>query len=158
MTLAYVALGANIGEPSAQLNAAVAALNDLPGSRVLEVSPYYRSAPVGYADQPDFTNAVLSLETTLDAESLLAAMLEIEAALGRQRTFRNAPRPLDLDLLLYGHDSIQIEHLTVPHPRMHERAFVLLPLSDIAPDLVLPGHGAVVTLLSGLDQSDLQRL
>ncbi len=158
MTLAYVALGANIGDPAAQLNSAVAALDALPATRVLAVSPYYRSAPVGYTDQPDFTNAVLSLETALDAEKLLQALLQIEATLGRQRTFRNAPRPLDLDLLLFGDEARDQPHLTLPHPRMHERAFVLLPLSDIAPDLVVPGHGSVASLLSALDQSDLQRL
>lgn len=158
MTLAYVALGANIGDPAAQLNSAVAALDALPATRVLAVSPYYRSAPVGYTDQPDFTNAVLSLETALDAEALLQALLQIEATLGRQRTFRNAPRPLDLDLLLFGDEARDQPHLTLPHPRMHERAFVLLPLSDIAADLVVPGHGSVASLLSELDQSDLQRL
>lgn len=158
MTLAYVALGANIGDPAAQLNLAVAALDALPATRVLAVSPYYRSAPVGYTDQPDFTNAALSLETALDAEALLQALLQIEANLGRQRTFRNAPRPLDLDLLLFGDEAREQPHLTLPHPRMHERAFVLLPLSDIAPDLAVPGHGSVASLLSALDRSDLQRL
>ncbi|MBM3117280.1 2-amino-4-hydroxy-6-hydroxymethyldihydropteridine diphosphokinase [Jeongeupia naejangsanensis] len=141
MVDAYIALGANLGDPARQLDAAVDALALLPESRLIAVSDYYRSAPVGYADQPDFHNAVARVTTTLAAPALLDALLGIETGLGRHRSFRNAPRTLDLDLLLYGDATLHLPQLNVPHPRMHERAFVLLPLLEIAPDVVIPGFG-----------------
>ena len=135
--IAYVGLGANLGDARRAVQAALDALAGLPETRLTAASPLYRSAPV-QADGPDYVNAVAALQTRLSAPDLLAALQAIEHAAGRQRPYRNAPRTLDLDLLLYGDAHIQTAQLTVPHPRMVERAFVLKPLADIAPDLVAP--------------------
>jgi 2-amino-4-hydroxy-6-hydroxymethyldihydropteridine diphosphokinase len=132
---AYVALGANLGDPVAAVRSAAAALAGLPGTRVTAVSPLYRTAPVA-SSGPDYVNAVAALETGLTAPELLSRLQAIEAGAGRERPYRNAPRTLDLDLLLYGSARIDSASLTVPHPRMTERAFVLVPLADIAPQLV----------------------
>ncbi|MBS0345004.1 MAG: 2-amino-4-hydroxy-6-hydroxymethyldihydropteridine diphosphokinase [Proteobacteria bacterium] len=141
VTRAYVALGANIGEPVKHLRAAVDDLDALPGTRVVARSSLYRSAPVGLLDQPDFINAVVAVNTELPALALLRQLLAIEARHGRVRSVANAPRTLDLDLLLYGELQMQDAELTLPHPRMHERAFVLLPLLEVAPDIALPALG-----------------
>lgn len=145
---AYIGLGANLDDPAAQVELALDELARLPQSRLAGRSSLYASAPVGYADQPDFINAVAALETELSPRALLEAMLGIEHHHGRNRTFRNAPRTLDLDLLLYGDAHFHEENLTLPHPRMHERAFVLLPLLEIAPELVIPGLGRADNLLA----------
>lgn len=150
---AYIALGSNLENPEAQIEAAFDALATIAGSRLVKRSSLYRTAPVGYADQPDFINAAGAFETTLAPRALLDALLGLEAARGRARTFVNAPRTLDLDVLLYGDRQIAENGLTVPHPRMHERAFVLVPLAEIAPDCVVPGRGTVRELLRSVDQS-----
>ena len=138
---AFIALGSNLSDPAAQVRRAFEALGRLPESRLITHSSLYRTAPVGYADQPDFINAVALVETRLSAPALLHALLDVEHAFGRVREFLNAPRILDLDLLIYD-DLIHHEHgLTVPHPRMHERGFVLAPLVEIAPDCTIPGQG-----------------
>jgi 2-amino-4-hydroxy-6-hydroxymethyldihydropteridine diphosphokinase len=147
---AYVGLGANLGDPLVQLRNAVAALGRLPGTCVAAVSSVYRSAPVGYLDQPDFLNAVAALDTRLSPQALLDALLAIEQDGGRTRAFRNAPRLIDLDLLLYGERVVDEEHLTVPHPRMSGRAFVLLPLAELDPACVVPGAGPLSTLAEGV--------
>ncbi len=147
MTRAYIALGSNLADPVSQLDAAFDELGRLPQTRFLARSSLWRSAPVGYLDQPDFVNAVAALETGLEAETLLAHLLDIERRHGRVREFQNAPRTLDLDIALYGDDRIDTPTLTVPHPRMQDRAFVLLPLSELAPDIVIPGQGALRDLL-----------
>jgi 2-amino-4-hydroxy-6-hydroxymethyldihydropteridine diphosphokinase len=134
---AYVGLGANLGDARGAVQAALAALAKLPQTHLTAASPLYRSAPVD-ASGPDYVNAVAALQTRLTAPDLLAALQEIERAAGRQRPYRNAPRTLDLDLLLYGDARIDSLRLTLPHPRLRERAFVLRPLADIAPDLVTP--------------------
>ncbi len=139
--IATVGLGANLNDPAAQVEYALAELDRLPGTRLVARSSLYASAPVGYVDQPDFVNAVAQVETALAPRALLAALLDIEHRHGRERSFRNAPRTLDLDLLLYGNAHFHEEGLTLPHPRMHERAFVLLPLLEIAPDATIPGCG-----------------
>lgn len=154
---AYVALGANLGEPVAHLRAAVADLATLPGTRVVARSSLYRSAPVGLVDQPDFINAVVAVETSLEALPLLRALLAIEARHGRVRSVPNAPRTLDLDLLLYGAAVLAGAELTLPHPRMHERAFVLLPLLEIAPDVELPGLGAARGFLPAVAGQAIER-
>lgn len=141
VTRAYVALGANIGEPVKHLRAAVDDLDTLADTRVVARSSLYRSAPVGLLDQPDFINAVVAVDTKLAALELLRQLLAIEARHGRVRSVANAPRTLDLDLLLYGEVQMQDTELTLPHPRMHERAFVLLPLLEVAPDIALPALG-----------------
>jgi len=147
MTLAYVGLGANIGEPRRQLQTALKELNGLPKTRMTAASGLYRSAPVGHPDQPDFLNAVVELDTELSPDALLDNLQEIETAHGRERPFAGAPRTLDLDLLLYGDAALATPRLTVPHPRMHERAFVLKPLAEIAPLAAIPGHGKARDLL-----------
>jgi 2-amino-4-hydroxy-6-hydroxymethyldihydropteridine diphosphokinase len=141
---AYVALGANLGDPAAAVRDALLALERLPQSHVVARSPLYGSAPVE-ADGPDFINAVAAVSTQLTAPALLVALQAIEQAAGRERPYLHAPRTLDLDLLLYGAGTIDSPTLTVPHPRMRQRAFVLRPLADIAPDLVTPGQLAAVT-------------
>ena len=152
---AYVALGANLGDPVAQLRDGLAALARLSDTRVLAVSPFYRSAAVGYRDQPDFVNAVAAVDTALGPRALLDALLAIEREHGRVRSFLNAPRTLDLDIVLYGDRRVVEEGLEIPHPRMHERAFVVVPLADIAPDVVVPERGPVARLLDGVDRASL---
>lgn len=132
---AFVALGANLGDPVQALQEAVTVLADLPGVRLAKASSLYRTAPIDSAG-PDYINAVAELVTTLSAPELLTALQEIERDFGRERPYQNAPRTLDLDLLLYGSARIDSPALTVPHPRMWVRAFVLVPLQEIAPDLV----------------------
>ncbi|WP_332814524.1 2-amino-4-hydroxy-6-hydroxymethyldihydropteridine diphosphokinase [Ramlibacter sp.] len=141
---AYVALGANLGDPRAAVLAALDRLQALPQTRLAARSSLYRTAPVGAAG-PDFVNAVAALRTSLSAPDLLAALQRLEAEAGRERPFANAPRTLDLDLLLYGQARIASPRLVVPHPRMHERAFVLVPLAEIAPALVAPQALAALT-------------
>lgn len=143
---AYIGIGANLGDAQSSVTAAVAALARLPGCRLQRVSSVYRSAPVDAAG-PDFYNAVLALSTTLSPEALLAALQAIEQDFGRQRPFRHAPRTLDLDLLLHGDALRSTPQLTLPHPRLHQRAFVLQPLLEIAPDLAVPGLGALASWL-----------
>ncbi len=155
---AYIALGSNLGDPVVQIEQTWSELGNLPETRLIACSALYLSKPVGYADQPDFINAVAGVRTQLTPRALLAALLGIEARHGRNRTFKNAPRSLDLDLLLYD-GLIMHEHgLTLPHPRMMERAFVLVPLSEIAPDALVPGHGRVADCLARIDSGDIARL
>lgn len=155
---AYIALGSNLSDPIAQIEQAWNDLDTLPETRLNACSSLYLSKPVGYADQPDFINAAAGVITQLSPRALLAALLGIEARHGRNRTFKNAPRSLDLDLLLYD-GLIMHEHgLTLPHPRMVERAFVLAPLAEIAPDALIPGHGKVIDCLARTDSRDLRRL
>jgi 2-amino-4-hydroxy-6-hydroxymethyldihydropteridine diphosphokinase len=158
MTRAYVGLGANLGEPRHHVEDAIEALKALPESRLTAVSSLYRSAPVGYAGQPDFINAVAELETALAPAALLDRLQDIERRHGRERSFRNAPRTLDLDLLLYGEARADSERLTLPHPRMHERTFVLQPLTEIAPDIAIPGRGAARALLEASTAARAERL
>ena len=158
MNTAYVALGANIGEPAATVVSALAALAGLPESRVLRSSPLYRTAPVGLRNQPDFINAAAALETALGAEVLLDALLDLEVRFGRRRRDRNGPRTLDLDLLLYDDSEIDLPRLTLPHPRLHLRAFVLRPLAEIAPALTMPGRGSVAAWLPAVATQWIVRL
>jgi len=155
---AFVALGSNLAEPQAQVLQAFAALSALPQTQLRAQSALYRSAPVGYAAQPDFINAVVLLETALSAPDLLQSLLNIERDCGRIREFRNAPRTLDLDLLLYGDLIMHEAGLTLPHPRMHERAFVLLPLLEIAPDCIIPGKGLAADWLTQVGAQAIDRI
>ncbi len=157
MTLAYVGLGANLGKPRRQLLAALEELGRIPQTRVTARSSLYRSAPIGYPDQPDYVNAVAKLETGLRPEELFARLQEIERGHGRKRSFRNAPRSLDLDLLLYGGERIDTPALTVPHPRMHQRAFVLVPLLELDPSAVIPGRGNATELLRSCATQAVER-
>jgi len=142
--IAYVGLGANLGNAAQAVTDAIAALDGLPGTRVLRRSSLYRSAP-HEATGPDYINAVVALNTHLTAPELLAELQGLERAAGRQRPYRHAPRTLDLDLLTFGEGRIDSPRLTVPHPRITERAFVLLPWAEIAPDRVRPEHLARVS-------------
>lgn len=147
---AYVALGSNLGDPVASVRAALADLQGLRATQLVVASPLYRTAPVGLLHQPDFINGAAALDTELAAAELLAELFAIEARHGRRRNVRNAPRTLDLDLLLYGDVCQDDPTLTLPHPRMHERAFVLRPLVDVAPQVVIPGRGPAAALLAAL--------
>ncbi len=158
MSLAYVALGANLGDPAATVRAAFAALSNLPDSRLLRTSSLYRTAPVGLADQPEFINAAVALETRLAPEALLDTLFDIEARFGRIRAERNGPRTLDLDLLLYDDQTLGLPRLTLPHPRLHLRAFVLYPLAEIAPSLNIPGRSPVAAWLPAVANQGIVRL
>lgn len=159
--LAYVALGANLGDPVATVNAAFAALRGIPDARLLAASSLYRTAPVGLKDQPDFINAIAALAvdaTVLPAPTFLDCLFAIEADFGRVRTVRNAPRTLDLDLLLFGDLQCELPGLSLPHPRIAERAFVLAPLAEIAPELIIPGHGPLAALMPAVAGQQIERL
>jgi 2-amino-4-hydroxy-6-hydroxymethyldihydropteridine diphosphokinase len=147
MTRAYVGLGANLGDRERTIRRAVELLPD-----VVAVSQLIETDPVGYVDQPRFLNGVAALETELPPRALLERLLEIERSLGRTRDGpRFGPRTIDLDLLLYGDEQIDEPGLTVPHPRMHERRFVLEPLAELAPDLIVPGGGPLAALMARVD-------
>ena len=156
--LAFVGIGSNLDDPIARVRAALAALDALPATRIVSRSSLYRTAPVGFLDQPEFINAVAGLETGLAPRELLSALLAIEQAHGRVRSVRNAPRTLDLDLLIYGERAICEPGLVVPHPRMHERAFVLAPLAEIAPGAQVGEHGNAAELLAGVSADEITRI
>lgn len=153
---AYIGLGANLGDAARQLDEAVLGLAAWPGVQVLAVSSRHVSAPVD-ASGPDYLNAVAAIATELTPLALLACLQTLEARAGRARSYRNAPRTLDLDLLMFGDVQMQTTELTLPHPRMHERAFVLLPLAELAPALHVPGHGALQALLPAVADQRLAR-
>ncbi len=160
---ACIGLGANLGHPQAALRAALDALAALPESRLLAASRFYRTPAWGHTDQPDFINAAAVLETRLEPGALLAHLLDIEREAGRDRANDTAsrrwgPRVLDLDLLLYGSRMIEEPGLRVPHPYLHQRAFALQPLAEIAPEAPFPGHGSVAEALRGVDASGVQAL
>jgi len=154
----FIGLGSNLGESCNQLRMALADIGQLPGTQLLACSSLYRSAPVGYLDQPDFVNAVAKIATTLTPQKLLASLLHIERRHGRERAFPNAPRTLDLDVLLY--DDLQIHEagLTVPHPQMHLRAFVLQPLLEIEPECVIPAIGQAEQAMQSCTDQILEKL
>ena len=154
---AYVGLGANLGDARATLEAALKDMAAAPGVAVAAVSSFWRSAPVD-AGGPDFVNACAELHTALEPEALLQLLQQIEQVHGRQRPYRNAPRTLDLDLLLYDELSWHSPTLVLPHPRLHERAFVLRPLAEIAPALQLPALGPLATWLQATAGQSLHRL
>lgn len=157
---AWIGVGANLGDPAAAVRSALDLLGQMAQCQLTRQSSLYRSAPVGAntEGQPDYVNAVAGLLTTLPALELLDALFAVERRFGRTRSFRNAPRTLDLDLLLYGDEVIDMPALRIPHPRMHERAFVLLPLAEVAPTLHIPRLGSVESLLRSLDTATITRL
>ena len=150
----YIALGANIGDRARQLSAAIDEM-ERTGLHVTKQSSVYETAPVGYTEQPSFFNMVVEVESRQSSDELLKTLQQIEQRLGRERLFKNGPRTIDLDILFYNGEDIQSEHLTVPHPRMQERAFVLAPLAEIAPELVVRGQ-TVASWLEGLPMTDRQ--
>jgi 2-amino-4-hydroxy-6-hydroxymethyldihydropteridine diphosphokinase len=150
---AFIALGSNLQDPAAQVQRAFTEIAGLPGTTLVRHSSLYRTAPVGYDDQPDFINAAAEVSTTLEPLQLLRALLALETRHGRERPFPNAPRVLDLDLLLYDDLTMATPELTLPHPRIPDRGFVLLPLAEIAPEMEIPGKGRVSDLAAQcLDQ------
>lgn len=155
---AVIALGSNLAEPARQVRAALSALEAHPQIQIEKTSSLYVTAPVGYDNQPDFVNAVCSVRTSLDGVSLLAVLNRIEADFGRERTFRNAPRTLDLDIIDFDGISSDDPHLTLPHPRAHERSFVMKPLAEILPDFVLGGHGRAADLAAALGEEGIRLL
>ena len=155
---AFIGLGSNLEDPHGQLRRAFAEFDRLPDTRLVARSSLYRSAPLGYADQPEFANAVAQIATALTPQALLQALLEIERGHGRERTFRNAPRTLDLDILLYDDMRMHEHGLTLPHPQMHLRAFVLQPLLEIAPDCLIPGIGSAQQALRNCADQQLEKL
>lgn len=158
MTLAYIALGSNLNTPIAQLNSALHAIAQLPDTKLDTVSPFYQSKPLGPQDQPDYVNAVAQIHTALSPLALLDELQRIENEQGRVRLRRWGERTLDLDILLYGNEIIQNERLTVPHYDMHNREFVIVPLFDIAPDLVLPNQQSIAELATHFTQHQMHRL
>lgn len=155
---AFIALGANLGQPARQIESAFIALDQLENTRLIARSDLYISQPDGYPEQPDYVNAVARIDTGLSPRRLLSGLLDIEHAHGRERTFRNAPRTLDLDILLYGDLKLDECGLHIPHPRMHERAFVLVPLAQLAPEHLIPGRGPIRDLLAALMPYQVRRL
>ncbi|MDP2751525.1 MAG: 2-amino-4-hydroxy-6-hydroxymethyldihydropteridine diphosphokinase, partial [Rhodocyclaceae bacterium] len=141
MSRAFVALGSNLGDSTHTINEAIKALTALRDSSLVAISSLYQTAPVGLQNQPDFINAVAAIDTHQSPLALLDALFDIEARFRRVRSIKNAPRTLDLDLLLYGDTVMKSPTLTLPHPRLHERAFVLMPLLEIAPDILIPELG-----------------
>lgn len=158
---AYIALGSNLGDatgdddPIQQVRRALRELCNLPQTQLVRHSSLYQSLPAGHADQPDYINAVAEIKTDESPSALLQALLQLEIRFGRRRLFRNAPRTLDLDLLLYGTQTLHEPGLTLPHPRMHTRPFVLVPLLEIAPQIEIPGHGPIWALNEAHDRSQL---
>ncbi|MEJ2106693.1 MAG: 2-amino-4-hydroxy-6-hydroxymethyldihydropteridine diphosphokinase [Acidiferrobacteraceae bacterium] len=158
MSTAYIGLGSNLDDPLQQLKRAMNELGELAEDGI-ECSSLYRTGPIGLADQPDFLNAVCRIETGLGPEELLARLLQIEAKHGRRRDgLRDGPRTLDLDLLLYDDRVLSSAGLSLPHPRLHERAFVLYPLFELNPELSVPGHGPVAELMRACRDQRIERL
>ena len=152
-----LALGSNLGDRRDILQGGVDAIARIPEVQVMAVSPVYETVPVGGPPQPDYLNAVLLARTTLPSRALLDRLHEVEAAFDRVREVRWGPRTLDIDIITVAGETSDDPELTLPHPRAHERAFVLAPWHDVAPDAVLPGHGPVAALLTGTDSSGIRQ-
>ena len=159
---AFIGIGSNLSgdldSPASQVKRALQAIGKLSKTKLVQQSSLYQSVPVGYKDQPDFINAVVEISTQLSPENLLDALLNIEHEAGRQRPFANAPRVLDCDLLLYDDVALHTEKLTLPHPRMLERGFVLLPLAEISPNLTLLNHGSIVKLAQACKNQGIRKI
>ena len=156
---AYIGIGSNLNDPVAQVQEAIGELEMLPDTILVSKSSLYRGKPMGPADQPDYVNAVVGIDTLLSAGDLLQAMHRIEDLQGRERQREQwGPRTLDLDLLLYGNNRIDTPDLTVPHPGMHERDFVIVPLAEIAGNLKIPGRGQLSTLINNCENHSLKKL
>ena len=153
---AFIGLGSNLANPRQQVRQALQALGGLPHIKVLAASSLYCSKPIGFLQQPDFINAVAKVETELTPRALLDTLLNMERARGRTREFRNAPRTLDLDILLYDDLRYHEPGLTIPHPQMHLRAFVLRPLLEIAPDCIIPGVGSAAEMVQNCQEQQLE--
>jgi len=156
---AYIGIGSNLEDPVAQVKDAIEELDMLPDTILAERSSLYANKPMGPQDQPDFVNAVVGLDTLLSPQDLFARLLQIEEQAGRTRDGEKwGPRIIDLDLLLYGKKKIDTEDLTVPHPGMHERDFVIIPLAEITGNMNIPGHGLLTTLINSIENHSLKKL
>ncbi|WP_107928344.1 2-amino-4-hydroxy-6-hydroxymethyldihydropteridine diphosphokinase [Neisseria animaloris] len=155
---AVIALGSNLQNPAGQVEAALKAIAAHDQIELQQASSLYITAPIGYADQPDFVNAVCIVATTLSGKDLLAVLNSIEQAFGRKRSFRNAPRTLDLDIIDYNGEFSEDPHLTLPHPRAHERGFVMYPLAEISPDYVIGNYGTAKELAVSTGSADIRIL
>ena len=163
MTQAFIALGSNLENPIQQIQSAFLALENMPQTQLIKKSSLYKTAPIGYEEGelekiPDFINAVAEVSTDLSPLDLLQAIFAIENQAGRVRPYPNAPRVLDCDLLLYGDTTMQTNALTLPHPRMQSRGFVLLPLFEIAPQLNIPNHGKIASLMTDAIKQGVQKI
>jgi len=158
MHQAFIALGSNLQDPQAQVERALQTIANTPNIKLIKASSLFKTAPIGYDNQPDFINAVAEIETDLSPLELLHSLLEIETQHGRERPFPNAPRVLDLDVLLYGNIEINTAELTLPHPRMYTRGFVMLPLAEIAPKINIGNHGYADELASKCDNQGVSKL
>lgn len=158
MAVALIALGSNLQQPEKQVSKAIKLLANTPGLRLIKASSLYATAPVGYDNQPDFINAVMQVATDIPAPQLMQLLLDIEQTFGRERPFPNAPRVLDLDLLDYGGMHLDTELLKLPHPRMHERGFVIVPLAEIVPDFMLPQGKTVVEWMAESQHQDIRKI
>jgi 2-amino-4-hydroxy-6-hydroxymethyldihydropteridine diphosphokinase len=158
MHQAFIALGSNLQDPQAQVERALQTIANTPRIKLIKASSLFKTAPIGYDNQPDFINAVAEIETDLSPLELLHTLLAIEAKHGRERPFPNAPRVLDLDVLLYANVELNTAELTLPHPRMHTRGFVMLPLAEIAPKINIGNHGYADELASKCDNQGVSKL
>ena len=158
MHQAFIALGSNLEDPQAQIERALETIANSTNIKLIKASSLYRTVPVGYDNQPDFINAVAEIETDLNPLALLDRLLEIETQHGRERPFPNAPRVLDLDVLLYEGVATSSPALTLPHPRMHTRGFVMLPLAEIAPKISIGNHGYADDLAAKCDNQGVSKL
>lgn len=157
MISAYIGIGANLGDARATVEYAIETLRSLPQTQFKQASSLFITAPIDSSGD-DYINAVVALETNLEAQVLLEHLQALELACGRERPYRNAPRTLDLDLLLYGQQTIDTAHLIVPHPRMTERAFVLIPLLQLDPFITIPGKGAAHQFAPAVADQDIRKL
>ena len=158
MAVALIALGSNLQQPEKQVSKAIKLLANTSGLRLIKASSLYATAPVGYDNQPDFINAVMQVATDIPAPQLMQLLLDIEQTFGRERPFPNAPRVLDLDLLDYEGMHLDTELLKLPHPRMHERGFVIVPLAEIVPDFMLPQGKTVVEWMAESQHQDIRKI
>lgn len=158
MTIAFLGLGSNLDSPFNQLFNAIKAIETIPSTSLIQTSSFYKNRPVGPRDQPDFLNAVASIDTGLSPDKLLDYLQDIEMQQGRKRDIHWGARTLDLDILLFGSDVINSARLVIPHPEMHKRAFVLQPLYEIAPDLVIPEQGPLKDLIQYIDTGTMQKV
>ena len=158
MTIAFLGLGSNLDNPLDQLARAIKAIETIPATLLIHTSSFYKNRPVGPQDQPDFLNAVVSVETGLSPDKLLDYLQDIETRQGRKRNIHWGARTLDLDILLFGNEIINSARLVIPHPEMHRRAFVVQPLYEIEPDLVIPGQGPLKDLIQHISTDEMQRI
>ena len=155
---AVIALGSNLDDPRAHVERAVGEVGELAGTRLIARSALYSTQPVGFLDQPAFVNACALVETSLEPRALLEKLLDIERSHGRRRAVPNGPRTLDLDIVLYGDLAVHEHGLTIPHPKAHERAFVLAPLLDVWPDAIIPGQGSAASLRDAVRGQAIERM